>query len=182
MFRKRKEPARDNTESQVTMEQVRRRMVANVAGSQAPLHIDAESDASLAAGAIASEYPALPDRPPSYDSAQQNLNEARDTSNAIAQANSVATSGSGARTSLGRMLRTSMRWYTAPEEAYWNGVLGSMDHILTALKAHDVVLKIHNDAIRNVQNHTANLTEQLREISDMAMTDPAADPGAKRKR
>src|SRR6185312_5532265 len=78
MFRKRKEPARDNTESQVTMEQIRRRMVANVVGSEAPLQSDAGSEGALATVAIASEYPALPGQGPSYESAQQNLREARE--------------------------------------------------------------------------------------------------------
>lgn len=172
MFRKRKEPARDNTESQVTMEQVRRRMVANVAGSEAPSHVDAESDASLASGATASGFPVLPNETPSYDSALRNLNEAQTTSFVIAQANRDELSGEGGRRSIGGRLRNSMRWYTAPEEAYWNGVLGSMDRILSALRAHDVVLKIHSDAIRNLQEHTADLSQQINEITGMAMADP----------
>jgi hypothetical protein len=172
MFRKRKEPARDNTESQVTMEQIRRRMVANVAGAETPSQIDAGPETALAIDAVCSEYPALPRKAPSYDSAVQNLREATEIGDLIAQANHEGSSRNGGRGSISGMLRNSMRWYTAPEEAYWHGVLGSMDRILSALKAHDAVVQIHADAMRSAQEHSAALTRQLSEISDMAISNP----------
>ena len=165
MFRKRKEPARDNTEAQVTMEQIRRRMVANVAGSETPV-----AEVESAVDAIGAEYPVLPKDRPSYDSAHRNLHEAREINEVIAEANRETSPGNGGRKSFGGMLRNSMRWYTAPDEAYWSSAIGSMDRILAALKAHDAVVKIHADAIRQVQTHTAALTQQLNEISDLSIS------------
>ena len=171
MFRKRKEPARDNTESQVTMEQIRRRMVANVVGSEAPLQSDAGSESALATVAIASEYPALPAEGPSYESAQHNLREAREICEVVAAADGEASSSNGVGNSISGRLRNSMRWYTAPEKEYWDGVIGSMDRILSALKAHDAVVNIHASAIRSLQQHSATLTQQVSEISDLRMPD-----------
>jgi len=172
MFRKRKEPARDNTESQVTMEQIRRRMVANVAGSDTSWQADAELEGTLAMSAVASDYPVLPEGSPNYDAVSQNLKEAVDAGALIAQASRRVSTNNGGRRSVGSMLRNSMRWYTAPEEAYWKGVLGGMDRILAALKAHDAVMKIHTNAIRSVQQHSAALTQQLSEIPDVTMPNP----------
>ena len=162
MFRKREEPVRDNTESQITMEQIRRRMVANVAGSEAPMPADIGPEIDT----VASQYPALPADPASYESVQQSLSEARGIGDIIAEANRETSSSNG----IGGMLRNSMRWYTAPEEAYWNGVIGSMDRILSALQAHDAAVTIHSNAIRSLQEQTATLTQQLSEISDTPVT------------
>jgi hypothetical protein len=170
MFRKRKERARDNTEAQVTMEQIRRRMVANVAGSETPA-----AEAESAIDVVGSDYPMLPKATPSYDSADQHLHQAREIGEIIAEGNRETSSSNGGRSSIGGMLRNSMRWYTAPDEAYWSSALDSMEHILAALKAHDAVVKIHADAIRQVQVHTAALTQQLNEISDLSISHKEAE-------
>ena len=167
MFRKRKEPVRDNTDSQVTMEQIRRRMVSNVTRSEPSTQAETE----VALDTIASEYPKLTTGAPSYATALQNLAEAREIGVIIREVNRETPPGKGGRNRIGGMLRNSMRWYTAPAEDYWSGVLGSMDRILAALKAHDAVVKIHADALCNVQSQTARLTQQLGEISDPAMPD-----------
>jgi hypothetical protein len=178
MIRRSQERAAEDQGVQEIIELIRRRMVAETAGSIAG---SAQGSSALQEHKMEGRAPITAEfASQSFTAADADANAVLVARHDIDQERDAARLRTGLLASLRSHVRRWLKWYTDPADLYWDTAISGLDHIVSSLKTHNALLQHQAVGIRNLETQSHNLMQQLDSIQSQLTTSAEPNSGAGR--